>query len=124
MTRLDTAIVKPELRDSGWSVWRGDGPVTMSLKFSPDRSPDGSCDAGDWRLVFRVDDSYGEVGMSEGKLFTRRSVDADGSPAARMDPGGFLDKKLLDLAMVYLAGCPADQNFTDELRIEMIDRLR
>lgn len=117
---MEADVVKPELRAAGWMVWRGDGPITVSIK---SEAP-GKVSPDDWHIVFPRDDSYLEVGAIEGRVFTRESLDADGRPAGRVQSSGEVDKSAIDLAIAYLAGFAGDQNFTTNDQIALIDLLR
>ena len=115
MTELAPDVIKPELASAGWQVWRGDGPLTLSIQ---------AVKAAflDWCLVFQVGEGYGEVGATGGKIFSRKSVDNDGRASSRMQASGANDPVLLNMAVMHCIG--AGSAVPPALCIAIIDQLR
>ena len=131
MTELASGAIKPELAAAGWKIWRGEGPLTLSARHSeprhsePPRHSERSEESSppDWQLVFPLGEGYAEVGATDGKLFSRQSIDNDGMASTRMQASNAKDVGLLNLALMYLAGCAAG-GVPETLCAKIIDHLR
>ena len=149
---LASGAIKPELAAAGWKIWRGEGPLTLSVRHSEqprhserseesslqprhsERSEESSLQPRhyerseessppDWLLVFPLGEAYAEVGSSDGKLFCRQSIDNDGMASTRMQATNAKDVGLLNLALMYLAGCAAG-GVPETLCAKIVDQLR
>lgn len=123
---LASGAIKPELAAAGWKIWRGEGPLTLSVRHSEqprhsERSEESS--PPDWLLVFPLGEAYAEVGSTDGKLFCRQSIDNDGMASTRMQASNAKDVGLLNLALMYLAGCAAG-GVPETLCAKIVDQLR
>jgi len=116
LTELAKGAVKPELWTAGWRVWRGDGPLTLSVRNMDSTEPD-------WRIVFQVGEEYAEVGSMIGKTFTRRSLDNDGFNSPRMQSSDEREASLLNTAVMLLAGASSGA-VPAILRVKLVDQLR
>ena len=138
MTELASSAIKPELAAAGWKIWRGEGPLTLSARHSEPRHSERSEESSlqprhserseesflpDWQLVFPLGEGYAEVGSTDGKLYSRKSVDNDGMASTRMQASNAKDVGLLNLALMYLAGCAAG-GVPETLCAKIIDQLR
>ena len=125
MTELASNAIKPELAAAGWKIWRGEGPLTLSARHSEPRHFERSEESSlpDWQLVFPLGEGYAEVGSTDGKLYSRKSVDNDGMASTRMQASNAKDVGLLNLALMYLAGCAAG-GVPETLCAKIIDQLR
>jgi hypothetical protein len=138
MTELASNAIKPELAAAGWKIWRGEGPLTLSARHSEPRHSERSEESSlqprhserseesslpDWQLVFPLGEGYAEVGSTDGKLYSRKSVDNDGMASTRMQAPNAKDVGLLNLTLMYLAGCAAG-GVPETLCAKIIDQLR
>ncbi len=120
VTELTSDAIKPELAAAGWKIWRGEGPLTLSAR---DSARNDESSPPDWLLVFPLGEGYAEVGSTDGKLFSRQSIDNDGMASTRMQASNAKDVGLLNLALMYLAGCAAG-SVPETLCAKIIDPLR
>jgi hypothetical protein len=111
MTELGSAVMKKELLAEGWRVWRGDGPVTLSIK------------GPNWRMVIPDQGAYVEIGVGDGKLWQRHMVDPDERISPRMAGSDEIDTRFKDAAILTLVGS-MDGGFPADLGLGMIDRLK
>ena len=110
---LEPGAMKSEMIAEGWRVWRGEGPVTLSAKPGIH---------SEWRLVFPDSGAYAEVGLSAGRVWQRKVVNPDERISPRMAEGGATDHRLVDSAIMILAGA-CGSGLEDEVAVEMIDAL-
>lgn len=120
LTELSKTAVKPELSRAGWRVWRGDGPLTLSVQLL---TAGGTESPDNWRIVFQAGQEYAEVGATDGKVFTRKSLDNDGFNSPRMQASGEKDVTLLNHAVMLLNGEGPD-GVPTLIRASLVDQLR